>query len=77
MRPNIKILKTKDPHDWLRKNIDKLADMHGGKFLMLAENEPFIGRDAKKLAKKARAKYPKTILMSMPIPRSRDFTCTL
>ena len=64
-------------HEWLRKNIGKLVDKHGGKFLVIAENEPFIGDDAKQLVKKAKAKYPKTTLTSMPIPRPEDFTCAL
>ncbi|MBM3253337.1 MAG: hypothetical protein FJZ16_03675 [Candidatus Omnitrophica bacterium] len=76
MRAIRKTKKTND-HEWIRKNIENLVKKYGGKFLVIAENEPFIGDDAKELVKKAKTKHPNAILTSMPIPRPEDFTCAL
>ena len=70
-------LKTISDHDWLRNNIEELVNKYSGKFLIIAENEPFIGDDVKALIKMAKTKHPKAILTSMPIPRPEDFTCAL
>lgn len=68
--------------EWVTANFEQLIDTHPGEFLVLMEQEPFIGRDAKKLFQRARRKYPKnkypkSIPLCMPIPRPEDFTAIL
>lgn len=63
--------------EWLRKNLAKLVEKHAGKYVVVAQGEVFIGRDAAALEKKAREKYPGTIPSGMPIPSPKDFSCAL
>ena len=63
--------------DWITHNFQRLVDEYPGEFLVLMNGEPFIGKNAAQLFKKARLKYPKSIPTCMPIPRSKDFLSIL
>lgn len=67
---------TKDD-EWILKNLEKLVDEHGGKYVVVADGETFIGRDAALLEKQARKKHPGVTPTGMPIPQPKDFTCAL
>lgn len=67
---------TKDD-EWILKNLEELVDKHGGKYVIVANGETFIGRDAALLEEKARKKHPGVTPTGMPIPRPEDFTCAL
>lgn len=62
---------------WLLENLEELVDQHGGKYVVVAGGETFIGRDAALLEKQARENHPGVIPTGMPIPRPEDFTCAL
>ncbi len=67
------VKKSFDDNAWISKHFEELVDRHPGKFLVVVNEEPFIGSDAKLLFKKARAKYPNSVPTCMPIPRKKDF----
>jgi len=62
---------------WVSKHFEKLVDRFPGQFLVVVNEEPFIGSDARLLFKRARAKYPNVTPTCMPIPRKKDFLSIL
>jgi len=76
---NKSVLLKSNPRDdeWIRKSLQLLVEKHAGKYVVIANGDVFIGRDAAALEKKARKKHPETIPSGMPIPSPEDFTCAL
>lgn len=74
-----RVLSKSNPKDdeWIRKNFEQLVDKYPGRYVVVANGEVFIGRDAAALERKARQKHPRTIPSGMPIPSPEDFTCAL
>ena len=65
---------TKSDDAWISANFERLVDTYPGQFIVVANGEPFIGRNAKSLFKKARLKFPNTVPTCMTIPRKEALT---
>lgn len=62
---------------WIGEHFEELIDKYPGQYLVVVEGKPFIGRNAAKLFKKVRSKYPGITPTCMPIPRPKDFVSIL
>ncbi|MBI4657030.1 MAG: hypothetical protein HY746_09850 [Elusimicrobia bacterium] len=62
---------------WIQKHFTQLVKKYGGKYVVVAEHEVFVGDDPSELEQKARQKYPKSIPSGVPVPRPQDFSCAL
>ncbi|MBU1367800.1 MAG: hypothetical protein KJ629_01750 [Candidatus Omnitrophica bacterium] len=66
-----------DNDSWIREHLEELVERYPGQYVVVADNEAFVGYDARKLEIKARKKHPCTITTGMPIPQAEDFNSIL
>jgi hypothetical protein len=70
-----------EPNDaYFRKHLQKLANAHAGKWVVIAGGRLIgVAREAelKKLTVLARKRYPKDIPLIAPIPRKEEVECIL
>ncbi len=69
--------KSIDDDAWIREHFEELVDKYGGKYIIVAGGEVFVGGDVRRLEVKARLKHPDIIPIGMPVPRPQDFQCAL
>ena len=68
------IKKILDNDLFVKENLEELVKKYAHQRIIISRGEIFTGEDA---VKKARAKYPKTIPLSMPIPGPEEFVHVL
>jgi hypothetical protein len=55
---------------WLSAHFEEIIDKYAGQYIIISNGEIFTGEKA---FKKAKEKYPRSIPLSMPVPRPEDF----
>jgi hypothetical protein len=70
-------VKSLSDEEWIQKHFTQLVKKYGGRYVVVAGHEVFVGNDPARLERKARQKYPKSIPSGVPVPRPQDFSCAL
>ncbi|MBI3617453.1 MAG: hypothetical protein HY210_04450 [Candidatus Omnitrophica bacterium] len=60
-----------DNDSFVRENLERLVKKYPRRRIVICNGEIFTGDDA---VKKARAKYPGSVPLSLPIPAPEEFT---
>lgn len=57
---------------WLRRHFSELVKEQAGKYVVVADNQGFVG-DLERILQKAREYYPHATPLIMKIPKEKDF----
>ncbi|MEK7377054.1 MAG: hypothetical protein AABZ57_07855 [Candidatus Margulisiibacteriota bacterium] len=60
-----------DNDSFVRKNLERLVKKYPRQRIVICNGEIFTGDNA---VKKARAKYPESVPLSLPVPAPEEFT---